>query len=131
MNVTYTNGSPRDALVALLEAEFPDWRVVPAERATDVPDRPMLVVKQRSLTDLPQAPIAQLTIGFYVTIVAHQTDPTLAEPALDANVLAVWGLLKVTKGYQPKTATKVAFDQQHLAYDIETDVNVGITKETP
>lgn len=129
MKVTLDGPPPRDALVALIAEEFPDWRVVPVERATDDLDRPMVMIKQRTIAVLPASPISHYVVGFYVTLVDEHRDPTLAEPALDANVLALWSVLQATKNINPKQATKVSFDPQHMAYDIETDLWIGITKE--
>jgi hypothetical protein len=115
---------PRDALVSALEGLFPDWLIVPAERNPDVLDRPAVVVKQRDIAPLPAAPNGAYTLTCIITIVDDHEDIELAEPALDANVLALWeGLMSLTNVH-PKTATKAEWSAVALCYDIETDLTV-------
>lgn len=115
---------PRDSLVAALSGAFPDWLIVPAERNIDAPDRPVVIVKQRTIGRLPEAPASHYTVSCVLTLVDDHTDIELAEPALDANVLDLWERLMSLSNVHPKTATKVSFTETAMAYDIETDLTV-------
>lgn len=115
---------PRDTLVAALARAFPDWLIVPAERNIDVPDRPVVIVKQRTIGRLPEAPASHYTVGCVLTLVDDHTDIELAEPELDSNVLDLWESLMSLSNVHPQTATKVSFTETAMAYDIETDLTV-------
>lgn len=116
--------SPREKLAESLTEGFPEWKVVPSERVPDSLDRPTLVLKQRTIARLPEAPQSHYTVGYFVTVVDDHTDFDAAETALDENVLAVWEYLMSLSNVHPKTATKALFADAYLAYDIETDLTV-------
>lgn len=124
MPVTINGPMPRDVLKELLEAEFPDWKVVTSQRALDVIDRPTILLKQDVIVPLPAAPQSHFNVSFYVTIADPHQDMDLAEAALDQNVLALWAVLLGAPQTMPKQAKKVLFEGRYMAYDIETDLTV-------
>ncbi|NNC10343.1 hypothetical protein HII28_00390 [Planctomonas sp. JC2975] len=123
-DVVINGQTPREVLVSALSDAFPEWLVVPVENVPDSLDRPAIVIKQRSIAPLPEAPQSHFTVSSLVTVVDDHTEWANAEPSLDTNVLLVWAALMGTKNVHPKTATKALFNTQYLSYDIETDLTV-------
>lgn len=115
--------APRAQLAAFLSAVdvLPaNWRIVPYSRNIDKFEVPIVMLKQESFERHPTAPRTHL-VNFTLTIVTPHSDTEKAEDDLDDNVTLLLHTFDAL-GLQWKTAQKVLFDDQHLAYDIPVSI---------
>lgn len=114
--------SPRQQLMAQLEPRLPkDWKLIKWERNTDEISQVTVLVRQSGVSR-PKPAIQ----GFYDTqstleLIVPQTDPELAEDALDTALMDVFLpiLEAIRPGLWDGNAKKVLHtDKQHMAYDV-------------
>lgn len=113
-NVRHTIG---DAL----KAKFPDWLIKDFEKAPEQLDRTAVLISQRTIAPLPEAPAAAFKVGLSLILIDPHQDPALAEDALDVNAIDLWELLDSSPTTNPTTATKASFQNNYLAYTFEVD----------
>lgn len=116
--------SVRDALVAAIRATGTDARVVSVEDNKDELDTITIMVKQRTIRRLPEAPAGSLRIDYVLTITHPATDPAVSEPGLDHFVPELLADLDRHSWIGWSIATKT-LDDQNLAYDVECFVVAG------
>ncbi len=121
--------SARTSLVDRIQAIVGDEaHVITVEDNKDVLDRMTVMVKQRTLTRLPEAPRGALRVEFVVAVTHPATDPAVSEPELDDFVPAVLSELSELDWFGWTTAEKV-LDGQNLSYDIACYVLAGPKNE--
>lgn len=114
--------SPRDQLLEWLTPVIPeDWKLVGFERALDVLSQTTVQLKQSDIEKLAAAPVGVWSLSFTITLIDPHTDFSLAEPALDDDVLLLFKILDRLPSVNPTKATKVLAGQ-NLAYDITVSV---------
>jgi hypothetical protein len=114
--------APRHALQKALKPLCPRrWKFIPYQRNLDTLSTTVVMLKQNDFEALPAAPHSTLLVGFTVTIVTPLTDPEKAEDALDDDVVALLHAMDAA-GFAWTKATKVLFDDAHLAYDIDLTI---------
>lgn len=119
--------APRHALDAALKPLLPvTWRIVPYQRNLDTLDTTTVMFKQNAMRHLPAAPLGAIQVDMTVTIITDLTDPEASEDALDADVLALVVAFD-DLGILWTEARKVGWNEQHIAYDI--DIQLEATKE--
>jgi len=123
--------SVRDELTKALRPLLPPrWRIVKTSRNLDQLSSPAVVMlKQLDLSPAPRAPRAEVLVNYVVTIIDPHQDISNAETALDDGVIELFRALQRIPFTNPKKATKVTFQDQYLAYDLEVEV-VTTQKET-
>ncbi|ONI63907.1 hypothetical protein ALI44B_04585 [Leifsonia sp. ALI-44-B] len=118
------SNKPRHVLERALKplvTAHPKWRIIPYQRNVDALSGVIVMLKQKRITRLPEAPDGLHAIEFTATIVSPKTDTTAAEDELDDGVNALIHELDLA-GIGWADAEKVKFDDQHLAYDITLTV---------
>lgn len=91
--------------------------VIEFEDNKDVLERLTIMVKQRRVVRLQQAPSGALRIEYILTVTAPATDPSQSEPMLDDFVPSFLNDLVALSWFGWDDATKT-LDGQNLAYDI-------------
>lgn len=114
--------APRHAFAKALKPLLPrKWQIIPYSRNVDTLSTTMVMLKQQKIEPHPAAPLAMHTIGFTVTVVTALTDTAASEDELDDSVVALCHALDEI-GVAWEDATKVLFDDTHLAYDISVQI---------
>lgn len=115
--------SVRDQLVTLLTPKIPaGWKLIPYQDNVDTLDTPTVMFKQMTIENASEAPQGNYLFGYTLTIIDGTTDPQVAEANLDDEVETLWVILDGMSQLNPKTATKVLFQSDYLAYDITVDI---------
>lgn len=115
----------RATLADVIGAAYPGWLVAKAETTTDVTDRPALLISQRTIGPLPEAPATMFTVGLNLTLVSSYDGSDNAEDELDGNVIDLWETLMSTMNVNPTAATKAVYSNNRLAYDVSVDAIVS------
>lgn len=114
--------SVRRALIEQIKNIVPDEvHVIDYEDNKDVLDKVTIMVKQRALSPLTEAPIGALRVDYVITVTHPATDPAISEPELDEFVPSFVADLSALSWFGWSTATKV-LDGQNLSYDIDAYV---------
>lgn len=106
-----------------------DAEVVEVEDNTDTLGKITIVVKQRRMLRLAQAPAGALRVEFVLSVTHPGIDPATSEPGLDDFVPSLLSQLNERPGFGWNDATKVA-DEQNLGYDIDCFLIVGPDNKT-
>lgn len=122
--------SVREDLIAGIKAVVDPARVavIGVEDNKDVLDRLTIMVKQRTIAPLAQAPIGALRVDYVLTVTSPAIDPAVAEPELDDFVPDLLNDLSPIPWFGWSEATKI-LDGQNLAYDISAFVLASPTGE--
>lgn len=107
----------RATLLSALQAEFPDWIVLNAESVPDSTDRPAVLISQRSVGPLTEAPATHFSVGLTLTLVASASETQTAEDELDGNIIDLWETLSSSPTVIPTAASKLVFNNR-MAYDV-------------
>jgi hypothetical protein len=112
------SASVRDALVDELRRVLGTGvHVVPYQDNVDALDRRTVMVKQTTISPLPEAPAGQLRIDYVLTFISPNVDPGKAERDLDQWVPQT--LADLTMSWLAWTsAEKTLFDPQNVSYDV-------------
>lgn len=92
--------------------------VLGVEDNKDVLGKITLMVKQRRLLPLPEAPRGAMRLEYVITVTHPATDPAVSEPALDDFVPAFLDDMRPETWFGWTDAVKNT-DGPNLAYDIE------------
>lgn len=111
-------------IAALKAAAGPTVDIITVEDNQDVLDRVTLMVKQRSIVRLPEAPPGSLRIEYVVSVVHPATDAAVSEPALDGFVPELMAELDRHSWLGWTNASKI-LDGSNLGYDVEIYVIAG------
>ena len=112
------SGSIRDTLVDELRRILgANVHVIPYQDNADALDRRTVMVKQTTISPLPEAPQGQLRVDYVLTFITPNIDPAKAERDLDQWVPQSLADLAVS-WLSWTSAEKVLFDPQNLAYDV-------------
>lgn len=119
----------RDALVdELKRALGPGVAVIPYQDNVDALERRTVMVKQTTISPLPEAPAGQLRIDYVLTFITPNVDPAKAERDLDQWVPQTLADLNMS-WLAWTSAEKTLFDPQNLAYDVAAFVLTTTTNE--
>lgn len=99
-----------------------DTKVVTSERELGQLDRSAVLVRGATLARTPGAPLSHRNVGLTVTIVSAHQDLDYAEDDLDELVPDILDALDHQSILTWTGARKVAYDDTHLAYDVDIDV---------
>jgi hypothetical protein len=114
--------SIRDSLVDELRRVLgAGVHVIPYQDNVDALDRRTVMVKQTTISPLPEAPSGQLRVDYVLTFITPNVDPSKAERDLDQWVPQTLADLSVS-WLSWSSAEKVLFDPQNLAYDVQAFV---------
>lgn len=105
-----------------------DAVVIDVEDNGDSLGKVTVMVKQRSIAKIPEAPRAGLAVEFVVSVTHPGVDPAVSEPGLDDFVPSLLAELNAFNWFRWEDATKVA-DGQNLGYDIDCMVLAGPRNE--
>lgn len=121
--------SVRDRLVEELKAVLgKDVHVIPYQDSVDTLDRRTVMVKQQTITRLPEAPTSKLRIDYVLTFISPALDPEAAEADLDQWVPQTLSDLDMS-WFAWTSAEKVLFDPLNTAYDVSSYVLTTSTNE--
>lgn len=120
----------RSQLVDALTPVLPgSWELVPTQRTVDTLSHPIVQLSQISIRRDPNAPQSSaLLTTFTLTVVDPLTDPERAEDNLDDEVLTLIFALDGLGWLRWTDATKVIWQDSHLAYDITIET---LTRQDP
>lgn len=114
--------SVRDRLVEELRTVLgPGVAVIPYQDSVDALERRTVMVKQQSISRLPEAPTSKLRIDYVLTFISPAVDPAVGEADLDQWVPQTLADLDMS-WFAWTGAAKVLFDPQNLAYDVSAYV---------
>lgn len=121
-------GHVRNDLAEVLRAEIPrTWELITSERAFDVKNKTVVIIKQSAVARAPEAPIGVRWAEFTLTITSrYVSDFARAENDLDNTLTQLLNILD----RQPlvwQTATKVLVNETYLGYDIP--IRIPLKKE--
>lgn len=86
------------------------WKVQGFLSIPDNPTKPVLIVRQESLTRTPQAPKDFYDFSFLVTLIVPEQDQEKAEESLDTAVETVLDILESLSNVRWSEATRVLFE---------------------
>ncbi len=116
----------RASLIAAIRGIVGDSaHVIDVEDNKDVPDLITIMVKQRAMARLPEAPNGALRIDYVLSITHPATDPAVSEPALDDYVPGFLTDLNAHRAWLGWTTATKTLDGQNLGYDIDAYVIAG------
>jgi hypothetical protein len=114
--------SIRDALVEELRLVLGSRvHVIPYQDNVDALDRRTVMVKQTTISPLPEAPSGQLRVDYVLTFITPNVDPAKAERDLDQWVPQTLADLSMS-WLSWSSAEKTLFDPQNLSYDVQAFV---------
>jgi hypothetical protein len=114
--------SIRDALVEELRKVLGSGvHVIPYQDNVDALDRRTVMVKQTTISPLPEAPSGQLRVDYVLTFITPNVDPAKAERDLDQWVPQTLADLSMS-WLSWSSAEKTLFDPQNLSYDVQAFV---------
>ena len=113
----------RAQLAAAIAPLLPtDWQLIPYQDSLDTLSSVVVMLKLENIEKGPTAPIGSYLTNFTVTIADPSTDPEKAEDRLDGDVISLLAALDAINFTLWRTATKVMFNNNNLAYDIAVSV---------
>lgn len=118
--------SARSELVRALKEGLPPrrYQVIDHEVSLGTIAKPTVILKQSTLSMLPQAPMGKLLVSFTVTVASPSTDARRREIELDDDVLALCVALDAHPDVMWTEARKVAVTESVLGYDIDTQIAI-------
>lgn len=117
-----------DVVDRLREILGPDVSVIPYQDNLDTLERRTVMVKQQTITRLPEAPASKLRVDYVLSFISPAIDPSVAEADLDEWLpVALADALNVN-WLSWDSAEKVLFAPLNLAYDVSAYL---ITEQKP